>query len=71
LLEELVSTIYLKNDICLAEVLLFIRGLANAFPILNINKPFLEIYDRAEKLQTKFNLDLPLHSLLGPQGLML
>lgn len=55
----------------LEEILLFVRALSNAYPNFHINKAFLEIYEKADKLQSKFNLDLPLKSLLGPEGLFI
>jgi hypothetical protein len=60
-----------QNDLSFEGVLFFVRGLCKAYPILKINMNFLEIYERAEKLQSKFNLDLPLKLIFGPEGLFI
>ena len=49
--------------------LIFIRKMNERFADLKINKEWINIYLRAEALQNKFNLELPLKEILTAEGL--
>ena len=69
-LAEIVKVAY-KKDIPFKGILIFIKRLAEKYPELNLNKDWLEIYIRAETLQNKFNLNLPLRDILKVEGLFI
>lgn len=60
-----------EKDIPFKGVLLFIRRLAEKYPELKVQQEWLEIYLRAEALQSKFNLSLPLRHILKMEGLLI
>jgi hypothetical protein len=51
-------------------VLLFIKALNQNEQELAINKEWINIYLRAEALQNKFNLELPLREIFTADGLL-
>lgn len=62
---------YHKEDIPFKGVLLFIKRLNEAFVETKITKEWIEIYLRADALQSKFKLDLPLREIFTVEGLLL
>jgi hypothetical protein len=63
--------VYIRDDLTLRGALLFIKKLGQSFAKLKLNKEWIEVYLRAEALQNKFKLDLPLRNILTTEGLLL
>lgn len=62
---------YHNENVPFKGVLIFIKRLNEAFVETKITKEWIEIYLRAEALQNKFKLDLPIRNIFTVEGLFL
>jgi hypothetical protein len=70
-LRELIQMAFNNEAIPFRSVLIFIKKLNETFVEARITKEWIDIYLRAEALQNKFKLDLPLRNIFTVDGIFL
>ena len=69
MLKEITAIAFKNDGTTFRGILILIKRMNEKFADLKINKEWINIYLRAEVLQNKYNLELPLKEILTAEGL--